>query len=242
MRVFAVILSGGSGVRAGGDVPKQYRVDLSRTMIARAMEPFFLHPAVEAVRIVADAAWHDLILKEIDAIAADTPEDIRRRFLGFSAPGKTRALSIYNALTDLKEQAGEEDVVILHDAARPFVSRTLIDALIDACRTHDGALPVLPMKDTVYLTAQAYRRGEQGRIDSLLERDRIVAGQAPEAFLFGKYLAANEALMPERIMEISGSTQVALLAGMDIALIDGEESNYKVTSADDIRRYEEDIR
>ena len=98
---------------------------------------------------------------------------------------------------------------------------------------HDGALPVLPMKDTIYYLPSD--KNASGL--SLLDRTRVVAGQAPEAFRYGKYLAANEALLPDKIKEINGSTEVALLAGMDIAVIAGEESNFKITTPGDMERY-----
>ena len=154
------------------------------------------------------------------------------RFRGFSAPGETRALSILNALRDVASFASDDDIVIIHDAARPFVSPEQISDLIDACREHDGALPVLPMKDTVYLLPESTQAGIE-----LLDRSRIVAGQAPEAFRFGKYLAANEALLPDRIKTINGSTEPALLAGMDIVTIPGDEKNFKVTTKEDLARY-----
>ncbi|MBR0163328.1 MAG: 2-C-methyl-D-erythritol 4-phosphate cytidylyltransferase [Lachnospiraceae bacterium] len=258
----AIILSGGRGVRTGLHAPKQYSVTHARTMISRAMEPFFLHPDIGAVRVVADEAWHAQILQDITAIANGSihpggrlrkQEDaapIRARFRGFSAPGETRALSVVNGLRDCAEESGENDIVILHDAARPFVSAELITRLIEACKEHDGALPVLPMKDTVYrvLSADASGAGDTDRADpahgggglTLLPREEIVAGQAPEAFRFGPYLRACEALLPDRIARINGSTEVALLAGMDVVTVEGEERNYKVTSARDMARYAAD--
>lgn len=247
-----IILSGGSGTRLGGETPKQYLVSEGRSMIERAMEPFFLHAEIDAVWIVAEGEWRESILADIGRLATDSgysgvstasygfrrrsPEEILQMRLGFSDPGATRALSILNALRDLNGIASEQDVVIIHDAARPFVSKELISRLIDACQSHDGALPVLPMKDTVYLLpemAQDVLSSER----TLLPRERVVAGQAPEAFRYGKYLAANEALLPVKILEINGSTEVALLAGMRIAVVAGEEDNFKVTTKEDLERY-----
>ena len=219
----AIILSGGTGTRLGGDIPKQYTVTGGRSMIARAMEPFFWHARIDAVQIVADSAYHGKIREDVEDLT---------RFRGFSAPGETRALSILNALRDIASFASDDDIVIIHDAARPFVSLEQISDLIDACREHDGALPVLPMKDTVYLLPESTQAGIE-----MLDRSRIVAGQAPEAFRFGKYLAANEALLPDRIKTINGSTEPALLAGMDIVTIPGDEKNLKVTTKEDLARY-----
>lgn len=92
-------------------------------------------------------------------------------------------------------------------------------------------MPALPVTDTVYLS----RDGK--RVDGLLERRAVYAGQTPELFLLGKYYQANMALLPERIMEISGSAQPAAMAGMDIALIPGDGGNFKVTTEADLLRF-----
>jgi len=113
--------------------------------------------------------------------------------------------------------------------------RALIAYCLTACRGHDGAIPVLPMKDTVYL-------GEDGHITQLLDRSHVYAGQAPEAFVLGKYEAANRQLLPEQILKINGSTEPAIMAGMDIALIQGDERNFKITTREDLERFEEIIR
>ena len=120
--------------------------------------------------------------------------------------------------------------MIVHDAARPCASQTMLTACVDACKEHDGALPVLPMKDTVYL-------GDGRQITSLLEREKVYAGQAPEAFVLGKYYEANKSLIPDKIEQINGSTEPAILAGMDIAMIPGDEGNFKITTQADLERF-----
>ena len=125
--------------------------------------------------------------------------------------------------------------MLIHDAARPCLSEALITACIDALDGHDGALPVLPMKDTVYLS----RDGKS--VSSLLNRQEIFAGQAPELFVLGKYYEANERLFPQKILQVNGSTEPAILAGMDIAMIPGDEGNYKITTKADLERFRECI-
>ena len=108
----------------------------------------------------------------------------------------------------------------------------MISECFSAIEGHDGVLPVLPMKDTVYFS-------EEGKtIDSLLNRSQIFAGQAPEVFYLGSYYKANEALLPEKILSINGSTEPAILAGMDIVMIPGDEGNFKITTKADLERFE----
>lgn len=125
--------------------------------------------------------------------------------------------------------------MLIHDAARPLLSGELITDCLQAAAGHDGVLPALPMKDTVYFS-------ENGKkIASLLDRGRIFAGQAPELFLLGKYYEANRALLPERILQINGSTEPAVMAGMDIVMIPGDEGNFKITTKADLIRFQERV-
>lgn len=219
----ALILAGGSGVRLGADVPKQYIEVKGKTVITYCLEVFGAHPSVDAIQIVAHEEWRERISKQMTKTILD-------KFMGFSAPGSNRQYSIFHGLRDIVQYAKKTDVVIVHDAARPLVSASLLTSCVNMCKEHDGVLPVLPMKDTVYL-------GDGRQITSLLEREKVYAGQAPEAFVLGKYYEANERLLPDRIGQINGSTEPAIMAGMDIAMIPGEEGNFKITTQADLERF-----
>lgn len=229
----AIILAGGIGSRIGSEVPKQF-VELSgQMMIMHSMEPFGRSVYVNNILIVAADEWRD----RIEDAVADEPL-ISEKILGFSDPGENRQLSIYNALKEI-EQMGLGDMtdnIIIHDAARPFVTEEMIEECFKALDSHDGAMPVLPMNDTVYFS----RTGT--RVDELLNRNTIFAGQAPEAFNYKKYLEANEALLPDKIRMIKGSTEPAVMAGMDVAMIPGDQRNFKVTTQVDLDRAEEIMR
>ena len=215
----AIILSGGTGLRASTDIPKQYIEVNNIPVIADSINVFEGHEDIFKYVIVAADKWTDYITKFTG-----------EKFIGFAPAGETRQLSILNGLKVLSNIAADDDTIIIHDAARPFVSADTISALVNACKTHDGAMPALPVKDTIYI-----RKGN--KVHSLIDRDTIISGQAPEAFLYKKYLEANEALLPEKIMSIKGSTEPAFMAGMDVAVIDGDENNFKITTKEDLERY-----
>ena len=215
----AIILSGGTGLRASPDIPKQYIEVNNIPVIADSINVFEGHEDIFKYVIVAADKWTDYITKFTG-----------EKFIGFAPAGETRQLSILNGLKVLSNIAADDDTIIIHDAARPFVSADTISALVNACKTHDGAMPALPVKDTIYI-----RKGN--KVHSLIDRDTIISGQAPEAFLYKKYLEANEALLPEKIMSIKGSTEPAFMAGMDVAVIDGDENNFKITTKEDLERY-----
>ena len=239
MKGIAIILSGGTGSRMNMEIPKQYVRVGDRMIITESIIPFMECELVDGIQIVAEKTWRDRICADLR-----TQESISS--CGFSSPGANRQLSILNALRDIRQDMEDDDIVIIHDAARPLVTTEMITAYINAiCEKspaersdtaeilHDGVMPVISMKDTVYYS-------ENGcSVDKLLERDKLYAGQAPEVFRYGKYLDACERLLPDKIMDIRGSTEPAILAGMDIVMVPGDGKNFKITTRDDLDRYRE---
>lgn len=224
----ALILSGGSGTRMEGDTPKQYIEVGGKPLIVYCLERLCSHPAIDAVQIVAAAEWREYISRHVLQIVKRI--GVTEKFRGFSDPGENRQLSILHGLEDIRKFAEDEDYVFIHDAVRPFLSKELVTRCLEAVEDHDGALPVLPMKDTVYASTDGRR------VSALLKREEIFAGQAPEAFVFGKYYEACRRLSREEILRINGSTEPAILAGMDIAMVPGEEGNFKITTREDMER------
>ena len=221
----AVILAGGTGTRIGTEIPKQYYEVNGKAVISYCLHTFLIHGEIDAVQIVADEMWHGYIMQHL----LNLPNN--EKFRGFSAPGVNRQLSVYHALTDIRGYVSENDMVVIHDAARPCVSALQIADCLKAAKGHDGTLPVLSMKDTVYLSE------DEKVVSSLLDRGKVFAGQAPEVFRFGKYYEANRKLLPDQILEINGSTEPAVMAGMDIAMIHGDEGNFKITTKMDLERF-----
>jgi 4-diphosphocytidyl-2-methyl-D-erithritol synthase len=226
----ALILSGGTGTRLGSDIPKQYIEVYDRPVISYCLEQLSRHEKIDGIQIVAAAQWHEKIT------ACLKKYDKNNKFRGFSNPGVNRQLSIYNGLTDIRKYADNSDVVLVHDAARPLILAQTITDCLEAVRGHDGAVPVLPMKDTVY------RSMDGKKISALVKRSEIFAGQAPEAFKIGGYYEANRSLLPDKILTINGSTEPAVMAGMDMVMIAGDEGNFKITTAEDLERFREIIK
>ena len=219
---YAIILSGGVGTRLGLYIPKQYVKVKDKTVLQYVVEKIEACTLIQGYVIVAAEEWQDDILSMMD---------LSEKFLGFAASGENRQLSIYHGLLELKKVAKDHDLVLVQDAARPNTSDDLLLRCMQLDDSVDGAMPVLPMKDTVYISHTG------SRVDELLNRDEVFAGQAPESFRFGKYLRANEMLLPVDILHINGSTEPAVRAGMNIALIEGEESNFKITTTADLERF-----
>ncbi len=225
----AIFLAGGNGNRLGGELPKQFQLVNGRMLFFYALLPLFRSQNIDEVVVVADPARKDMILAEI---AASNEYVFLDKQLTFAEPGRNRQESILNGLRASSEGT---KLVLIQDAARPKVTRTQIDEIFAALDSHDGVMPVLPMKDTVYMSED----GKQ--VSSLLHREQIFRGQAPELFRFQPYLAACEALLPEQILSVNGSTEPAVLAGMDIVMIPGDENNVKITTAPDLERFRKEF-
>lgn len=225
----ALILSGGTGARMGLKIPKQYIEVNGRPIISYCIRRLSGHRGIDGIQIVADPIWRAYI----ESCLAD--DDLAGKFRGFSQPGENRQLSILHGLADIRLYARDQDFVLIHDAARPLLSEKMISRCLDAAEGRGGVIPVLPMKDTVYLS-------ENGKtVSALLNREKIFAGQAPEGFRLHAYYEANRRLLPDEILKINGSTEPAILAGMDIAMIAGDENNFKITTKADLERFQKMI-
>ncbi|MCM1119881.1 MAG: 2-C-methyl-D-erythritol 4-phosphate cytidylyltransferase [bacterium] len=225
----AIILAGGTGVRLHSNIPKQYLAVQGKPVIAYSLEKFLDNDVIDAIQIVADDAWHAFIRQSMGH------NQYLHKLKGFSRPGKNRQLSILNGLEDVKQYAPDDSCIMIHDAARPLVEKEFIKACFARIGEHDGVMPVLSMKDTVYLSCDGKR------VDSLLDRKKVFAGQAPEVFRLGVYYHANRALSSEQLLRVNGSTEPAVMAGLDIVMIDGDEGNFKITTEADLERFRQKV-
>ncbi len=228
----AVVLSGGVGTRIGASIPKQYIKVQGKMLITYSLETLARHPQIDLIVIVAEKKWQMEILKEIERV-----HPYECKIKAFAEPGITRQHSVYNALEMIDNYwHGQIKNVLIHDAARPNLTTALVSECLDSLTRYEGVMPVLPMKDTVYASEN------KKTVAKLLDRETLFAGQAPEAFHFEAYLLANKTLFPKKLHRIKGSTEPAILAGMHVVMIAGDEQNYKITTAKDLERFETDLR
>lgn len=210
----ALIVGAGRGVRFGGEIPKQY-LDLGGRMVLRhSLERFLTHPGVDAVRAVIHADDRDLY----DAAASGLD------LLDPIGGGATRQDSVRLGLESLETLAPE--TVLIHDAARPFVNSRMISRVIDALDLNIGAIPAMPVQDTL-------KRGVNGLISATVDRADLWRAQTPQGFRFTEILEAHRRFAGENLTD---DAALAEKAGLDVALVAGGEDNVKVTTADDLER------
>ncbi len=225
----AIILAGGVGSRMKEiDRPKQYIEVKGRPIINYCLRTFEHHKEIDEIYIVADVSWQDYITEWVE-------KDNITKFCGFAPAGKSRQHSIYNGLIACGKSAKKDSIVVIHDAARPFVTAEIIDECIAGAKEMDGAMPVITVKDTVYCS----KDGKS--IASLLERSELFAGQAPESFRYEKYRSIHDKATDEELLNTRGSSEIAYKNGMEIRLFPGAERNFKITTMEDLTNFEAEL-
>jgi len=205
----ALIVAAGRGERAGGGVPKQFRMLAGKPVLRWTIEAFRGHPQVDAVQAVI----HGDDRESYEAAAAG---------LGLVPPiigGATRADSVRNGLNALGPPPRR---VLIHDGARPLVSSALISRVISALDSADAAAPLLPVADTLRRrTADGYEA---------VPRNDLLRAQTPQGFRFDKIWDAHRRFAGEAVTD---DLALAERANLTIAAVAGEETNIKLTTADD---------
>jgi 2-C-methyl-D-erythritol 4-phosphate cytidylyltransferase / 2-C-methyl-D-erythritol 2,4-cyclodiphosphate synthase len=216
MRVAGLIVAAGRGTRLGAPLPKQYQPLGRGRVLSHTLGAMLAHPAIGRVVVAIHA--------DDAALYEDATGGIGDARLAAPVPGgATRSASVLAGLEALADWA--PDRVLIHDAARPFLGRGTIDAVLAALETAEGACPALPVVDALW-------RGETGAADAPVSRDGLWRAQTPQGFRFAAILAAHRAHEGEAADDVA----VARAAGLTVRLVPGEEEAFKITTADDLAR------
>lgn len=211
-KVAAVIVAAGRGSRAGGAVPKQFQPLAGRVVLAHTVERFRSHPRI--ARIVVVLHPDDAALAE-----AALPPDVQRVHGGAS-----RDASVLAGLAALD---GDITHVLIQDGARPLTPRAVIDGVLDALETAPGAAPALAVSDALW-------RGAGGLVVAAHPREGLFRAQTPQGFALPAIRAAHQAHGPGAADDV----EVALAAGLEVAITEGHEDNIKLTLPGDFARAE----
>lgn len=208
----AIVVAAGKGLRVGGDVPKQFRFWRGKPLVRHSVEALLAAGASPLVVVIgADA--------QADAEAALTGLAGVR----FVTGGASRQDSVRNGLEAIAPDAPGR--VLIHDAARPDVPRAVIARLVSALDTHAGAIPVLPVVDSLAIA------GEAGVMAGAARRETLRRVQTPQAFRFSEILAAHRAW--QGATDAGDDAQVLAASSGSVALVDGDECLRKITFAED---------
>lgn len=205
----ALIVAAGVGARAGLERPKQFEPIGGKPMVRHSVERFLSHPGIDQVWIVIAEDQKEPMAGALAALPS------YRLVVG----GATRQQSVYNGLAAIRQAGGAKNILI-HDAARPFVSHAVIDRLIERLESEPAAIPVLPSVDTMVQT-------EGGRLERTVDRNSLWRVQTPQAFDFSMLLAAHDTFPPER--DATDDAQIFRAAGHVVTVVDGDEALKKYT-------------
>ena len=214
VRTAAILVAAGRGTRAGGGLPKQWRPLAGRTVAGHALAAFATHPGIDHVVLVAHPE---------DIAAGHVPEAPQ-----IVAGAQTRSGSVRAGLEAI---AGRFDHVLIHDAARPCVSRAVIDDVLQALRTHSAAAPALEITYALW-------RGAAGQVSGTQPRDGLFRAQTPQGFALQAIVDAHRRFGAEAADDV----EIARRAGLTVAITAGSEDNLKVTRAADFARAEAILR
>ena len=210
--IVALIVAAGSGSRAGEGIPKQFRLVSGAPMLRHSYAAFETHAAIAKTFVVIGDGQEDAALEVLAGMAQPA----------LVVGGASRRQSVRNGLEAIGDQGGA-DYVLIHDAARPFITRRVIDGLIAALLTNPGAVPVLSVTDSV-----AYGSGIMG---ATVDRENLHRIQTPQAFHFDAILAAHRDWADGE--EASDDARMLIKYGGNVALVKGDEALNKFTFEDD---------
>jgi 2-C-methyl-D-erythritol 4-phosphate cytidylyltransferase/2-C-methyl-D-erythritol 2,4-cyclodiphosphate synthase len=218
--VAAIIVAAGKGSRVGGDLPKQFRPIGGETILRRTLTMFAEHGEVAHVQPVIRPEDADIYREQT----------LRLEILPPVFGGATRQASVRAGLEAL--EPGKPDIVLVHDAARPFASAALVSRAIAAAKRNGAAIPALPVTDTVKTVDAA------GQVGQTLDRNTLRLVQTPQSFAFPLLLDAHRRAAAAGREDFTDDAALAEWAGMKVRVFAGEPGNIKITEEDDFARAE----
>lgn len=212
-RVIAIIVAAGRGKRLGSSLPKQFLKVRGRTILEMSVEAFEQNKYVDEIFVAANADYSELTEKLCRGFS---------KLKKIVAGGAERQDSVRAALDCLR---GEDGIVLVHDAARPFVSEAVVNAVIEGTADFGAAIPTVPAKDTI--------RQIDGTGSRTLQRETLARVQTPQGFRISLLKHAFEKAQAEGFLGTDDASLVERM-GINISMVQGEDANRKITTREDL--------
>jgi 2-C-methyl-D-erythritol 4-phosphate cytidylyltransferase len=219
----ALILAAGTGSRMGNtDKPKQFLPIYGKPLMVHTIEAFEINDEVDAIVISTNEEY-------IDDVKVMCKQYDLTKVCKVVAGGDTRQISVYNGLKGVKEiGAKDDDIIIIHDSARPLISQRIIRENIECCKAYGAVDTVIKATDTIV-------KSENGQtISDIPVRKELYQGQTPQTFNFSLIWNAHEAVKNKSVPNVTDDTKLVLLLGHDVHLVEGDKLNFKITTFDDL--------
>ena len=219
----ALILAAGTGSRMGNaDKPKQFLPIYGKPLMIHTIEAFEMHDDIEKIVVVTSEGYEDQVkvwckqydLGKVKAVVHGSD---------------SRQGSVYNGLQALKELGvKDDDIIVIHDAARPLISQNIITNNIEACKKYDAVDTVIKATDTIVASS------DNERITNIPNRSELYQGQTPQTFKFALISEAHEKAKAGQIPNVTDDTKLVISMGKDVHLVEGSKQNFKITTFDDL--------
>jgi len=217
----AVILAGGSGTRMGSDIPKQFIDIYGKPMIIHTIESFDVNSEIDKIVISCKEEWQEDLKIWIRKFGLNKVKYI-------VSGGSTRQESVYNAIRALDGVCTDDDILVIHDAARPLISQRIINENIEGAKEFGAVDTVIPSADTIVKSVDG------NTINSIPVRSELYLGQTPQSFKYNLIKSAHEASIENSTSDATDDCQLVLGINKNVHLVKGDKLNFKITTFEDL--------
>lgn len=218
----AIILAAGSGTRMGNaSVPKQFLMIYNKPIVVHTIEQFEMHFDIDEIVVVTKKDYIDEIKVWIRQFDLSKVHHVVEG-------GDTRQASVYNGLLAISPFAKNDDIVLIHDSARPLVNGRIISDNIEGALRYGAVDTVIPSADTIIHSQD----GE--KIDDVPLRKELFLGQTPQSFRYEKIMKAHQEAIKNHIENASDDAQLIRKNQGEVYLVNGDRLNFKITTFDDL--------
>ena len=231
--VYGVILAAGVGKRMGLDVPKQYVEIEGKPIIIYTIEAFISNSNIDKIYVAVSPVWKDDVLALLQKHLGDEANNIT-----IVEGGEERVDTIMNVKDAIvnTNDISDDDVVVFHDAVRPFIPDEVIDDSIEGARKYKAVVAGIKAEDTILYTSDGVE------VDDVLDRSKIYHGQAPDSFNVKYFIELSEMLTDEQRKKITGTSQFCSFNNKPMYISKGSKHNFKITTIEDLDKAKEYVR
>lgn len=231
--VYGVILAAGVGKRMGLDVPKQYVEIEGKPIIIYTIEAFISNSNIDKIYVAVSPVWKDDVLALLQKHLGDEANNII-----IVEGGEERVDTIMNVKDAIvnTNDISDDDVVVFHDAVRPFIPDEVIDDSIEGARKYKAVVAGIKAEDTILYTSDGVE------VDDVLDRSKIYHGQAPDSFNVKYFIELSEMLTDEQRKKITGTSQFCSFNNKPMYISKGSKHNFKITTIEDLDKAKEYVR
>lgn len=217
----ALIVAAGKGSRmVNASLPKQFIEVNHQPLIIYSLKTFNMHEEIDKIVIVTNKDYIDLLSKWCKDYKLD-------KVVNIIEGGKERNESVFLGLSKIKEFAKDDDIVLIHDAARPLVSSKIISDNIAGVKEHDAVVTAINVVDTIL-------KGQDEIVDSIIDRKFLYQAQTPQSFRFKLIYESHLKARKENLSGVTDDTKVVMANNHDVRIVIGDKNNFKITTDDDL--------